>query len=165
MYGKTLKSMLIVAVFSVASFVLSLIKFGGTASIALDAFPGYFVAAYFSPFLGGVVAGIGHFLSAYIAGFPLGSLHAVIFILQFSWACLFGIIPRLFNSIKFIYFSGFLVILLNGCASPYLISFLSPELKPMLLSLIPILTLASALNVILAIGALFYIVYLKSRKK
>lgn len=156
MLGNTLRSMIIIAVFAVTSFVLGLVKFGGTGSIALDAFPGYFVAAFFSPLLGGIVALLGHILSAAVAGFPLGSAHILISLTQFSWAFIFGFIPKMINNIKFIFVSAVAVVFLNGYVSPVLIGFFYPEMKSFVLGLIPILTLASAINVSFAVGAVFF---------
>ncbi len=161
MYGKTLQNSLILAVFSVTSLVLSFIKFGGASSIALDSFPGYFVAGYYGPFLGGLVAFSAHLLSAATGGMPLGGIHVLIAGTQFICTNIFGFIPKFFNNIKFVFVSGIVAIVLNGCVAPFLIGVLFPELKATMLGLIPILTMVSALNIALAIGAIFFVRYIR----
>lgn len=41
-------------------------------SIALDSLPGFFAALAMGPLAGGLVGGLGHFLTALVHGFPLG---------------------------------------------------------------------------------------------
>lgn len=151
----SVRSTIIVAVFSMVSFLLSLIKFGGASSIALDSFPSYFTAVYFHPILGGLVALIGHLLSAASGGFPFSlQVHLLIALLQAIWAIVFGIIPRIQNKIYLLSIAAPIAILLNGYAAPYIIGYFFPELKDPIIGLIPVLLIASTVNIIVTIIAL-----------
>ena len=163
MYGQTLRNMLIVAVFSATSFVFSYIKFGILGSIALDSFSGYFVAGYFNPLLGGIVSFAGHCLSALSGGTPLGYMHILIGGMQFVCAFIFGFIPKAFNNIKLFFVSGILATIINGVGCPVLVGLISqdPNVKATMTGLIPFLSLASAVNIALAIGLIFFIRYLR----
>ncbi|GIN39212.1 MULTISPECIES: ECF transporter S component [Heyndrickxia] len=57
----------------------SLIKIPAiVGSVGLDAFPSLVIASLFSVGMGGIVAGVGHLLSALLTGFPLGPFHLLI---------------------------------------------------------------------------------------
>lgn len=62
-------------------------------SIALDSFPSLIASVLLGGIGGGIIAAIGHILSAYLAGFPLGPFHAIIgvemFLLVFGYAWLY----------------------------------------------------------------------------
>jgi len=135
--------------------VLSLIKFGGASSIALDSFPSYFAAAFFHPLLGGLVAMFGHLLSAASGGFPFSlPVHLLVAGLQALWAIIFGVIPRFGNNIYLLVISAPLTIFLNGYLAAHIIVYYFPELKGPVLALIPVLFFASTVNVFVAIVAL-----------
>jgi len=149
---------LVVTIFSLVSFLGAFVKFGGAGSIALDSWASFFVAAFFGPMYGGAVAAIGHLLSALTGGFPFTPpVHALVALLQFSWACIFGLITRRSNSIPGIVGASVLAVGLNGVAAPLIIGTVFTQLKPAMISLIPVLALASAVNVLLATAVLLVI--------
>ncbi len=137
------------------SFIGSLIKIQGT--IALDSMPGFFAALYLGPVPGAIVASVGHILTSISSGFPLTvPIHLVITLGMGITAYLFGIIYKRTNGVVACT-SG---ILLNGVA---LVLVLAPitillgfPLNGMafIMAMIVPLTLASAINVILA-----YVIY------
>ena len=72
-----------VALFSALSGLGALIPIPSpVGSIALDSFPGYFMALCRGALGGALVGAIGHLLSSFRAGFPLGPLHIAIALLM-----------------------------------------------------------------------------------
>lgn len=142
----------VVVVFSMVAFLGAFIKFGGAAaSIALDSWASFFVAAFFGPLYGGVVAAIGHLLSAVTGGFPFTPpVHGLVALLQFTWAVAFGLIIQRFNRLTGLIAASVVAILLNGVAAPLIIGVFFPQLMAVMKTLIPVLTLASLVNVALA---------------
>lgn len=137
------------------SFIGSLIKIQGT--IALDSMPGFFAALYLGPLAGAIVASVGHILTSLSSGFPLTlPIHLIITIEMGIVVYLFGIIYKRFNAIAACV-SG---ILLNGLAivlvlAPFTIWLGLPlNGKAFIYTMVGPLTIASAVNVILA-----YIIY------
>jgi uncharacterized membrane protein len=61
---------------SVIGSFIKIPAFVGT--VGLDVFPSLVVASIYSVGMGGLVAGMGHLLSALLAGFPLGPLHVLV---------------------------------------------------------------------------------------
>lgn len=137
------------------SFIGSLIKIQGT--IALDSMPGFFAALYLGPIPGAIVASIGHLLTSLSSGFPLTvPIHLIVTLEMGIAVYLFGIIYKKFNGI-IACTSG---ILLNGVAMVLVLAPFTVWLglplsgKAFIFAMITPLTLASAVNVILA-----YIIY------
>lgn len=133
------------------SFIGSLIKIQGT--IALDSMPGFFAALYLGPIAGAIVASIGHILTSMSSGFPLSlPIHLIITFGMGLAVYLFGIIYQRSNGIVAC-ISG---ILLNGIALVLLLAPFTIWLglplngSAFILAMIAPLTLASAVNVILA---------------
>lgn len=144
----------ILAVFIAASAVGGIIKIPSpVGSIALDSLPGYFVAGFYGPLLGGVVGSVGHLASAATSGFPLGPLHIAIAIQMVLWCSLYGFVIRALDRTWAVWLATGIAVLLNGLAAPFL---LVPVGLPLGLAktLWPFLLLASALNVLLATAAL-----------
>lgn len=144
------RNIIVIAVFGAAAVGGGLLKIPSPyGSIALDSLPGYFVAAFFNPVLGGLVGVIGHLGSAATAGFPLGHLHVVIAIQMFLWCGVFGWIARGINRPFALYLGGVVAIGLNGVLSPFT---LVPFGFPMIAAkgAILFLVIAAAVNVILA---------------
>ncbi|KZE64298.1 hypothetical protein AWM68_14515 [Fictibacillus phosphorivorans] len=114
-------------------------------SVAFDSMPALSGAALISPVFGVGVASLGHLISAYLAGFPLGPLHIIIAVLMGGFVFLFGLLYRL-NRKKtaiFTFIAG------NGFFAPL---FFYPFLgKAVVLALLPSLLVATILNVIAAI--------------
>ncbi|WP_414832909.1 ECF transporter S component [Afifella sp. YEN Y35] len=149
------RSLIIVAVFSLLSFLLGFVKFGGASSIALDAFPSYFVAGFYGPLLGAPVAAVAHLLSAVSGGFPFSvPVHLFIAVEQALWAYLFGAILRYSNDVWFLVVAVPAGIVCNGYLGPKLIGWVFPALEAPVSGLIPVLLVASAVNVALAAAAI-----------
>lgn len=156
----TMKSLIIIIVFTVVSAALSLIKFPSPAgSIALDSSPGFFVAAFFSPILGSIVGFLGHLASASTGGFPYGILHIYIAIEMFIWCFVFGIIIKKINNKISLIVAGIISCLLNGVIGPLILTITPISKLPsnVAISLIPFLLLAAAVNILLATIAFIFI--------
>ncbi len=180
--AKIRQFMIIAVIFSVVSFLGGLLKLGGTASIALDSWASFFVAAFFGPILGGVVASAGHFLSALSGGFPFTPVvHLAVMALQFVWAFLFGWIfqyltkehsdstanasaLRRSRNIRGLAIGGALAVFGNGIVSPLIIGLLFPHLAGVMQSLITLLIVASTANVVLAIAVLQIVMSMRARR-
>lgn len=92
------RHLILTAAFTALSAILSLIKLPGpVGSIAFDSLPGFFVAAYESPFLGGLVGFAGHIASSATVGFPLKTQHFIIAIGMFVACYCYGFIIRKLN--------------------------------------------------------------------
>lgn len=120
-------------------------------------FPVFFAALYLGPLAGAIVASVGHILTSLSSGFPLTlPIHLIITIEMGIVVYLFGIIYKRFNAIAACV-SG---ILLNGLAivlvlAPFTIWLGLPlNGKAFIYAMVGPLTIASAVNVILA-----YIIY------
>ncbi|OYT33550.1 alpha-ribazole transporter [Archaeoglobales archaeon ex4484_92] len=111
-------------------------------SIALDSAPGYF-AALIALQEGAIVATIGHLFSAYSAGFPLGLMHALIAGFMGVCAIVFGFVSR-----KSLPIGILIAIILNGIVGSFIV--LPMGGLPFVLTLMPFLLLASAVNIIIA---------------
>lgn len=152
------RSIIVVAVYTVLSFLGGLVKFGTpVGSIALDSWPGYFVAGHYSPFVGGIVAALGHLASAASAGFLLGWIHFVIAALQAVWALIFGYAIRAVNNIWGLIIASVVASLLNGLGAPFILAAVDPSHKGLYESIVPLLLGASILNVLVAAIMLMYI--------
>lgn len=133
-----------IAIFSALSAIGALIPIPSpVGSIALDSFPGYFMAIWRGIIGGATVCAIGHLLSAFRAGFPLGFLHLAITILMACVGILTAILKKRFNVIVGLVggialntFGGILVVPLLGWG--------------FLFFLIPFLLVASTLNAAIA---------------
>ena len=153
-----LKSLVVVAIFTALSAAGGLIKFPSpVGSIAFDSAPGYFVAGFFSPLLGGIAGAFGHIVSAGIAGFPLAVAHIPIAVMQFVWCFLFGFIIRRANSVPGLVGASVVAILANGVVAPLILGLIFPQFRSMLTTLIPFLLAASAINVIIAAVAVKFL--------
>lgn len=116
-----------------------------TGTVALDSCMGYFSAATFGYAEGGLVASLGHLLTALTTGFPLGiPVHLYIALQMAVWAMAFR-----FFTVNVHPVAGIVAgILLNGVASAYLIiPFGGIGLAT---ALVLPLTIGSAANVLIA---------------
>ncbi len=137
------------------SFIGSNIKILG--SIALDSLPGYFAALFINPLAGAIVGMLGHFITALNSGFPFPfPVHLVVMMAMGLSTYMVGYLYRKVNGI----IAMLAGIIINGpLALGILIpvtNFLGmePSGQAFFLALIVPLTIASAVNVILA-----YLVY------
>lgn len=154
------------AVFTAASTLGGFIKIPSpVGSIALDSAPGYFLACYVHPLLGGIVGAIGHLASAASAGFPLGFVHVWVSLQMFFWCFAFGSITFLINRLWAYIPAALIAILLNGVVGPLMLAYL--DIVPMSLAkaIIPILLVASAVNVFIAILASSFLAKSSRNKK
>lgn len=137
------------------SAIGALIKIQGT--IALDSLPGYFAALYISPMAGGLVAALGHFLTAVTSGFPMTiPMHIMLMLVMGIIAYIFGVVGRKLNGVT----ACFVATILNGPISTLIAAITAKLLglpfsgAAMFTALVIPLTIASAVNIILA-----YIIY------
>ena len=140
-----------VAVLIALSFVGSLIKIQG--SIALDSMPGFFAALLLGPGLGALVAALGHVLTAITSGFPLTIIvHLVITIMMAISAYVFGKVYKKSN----IVLASIIGIILNAVVELLILAPITKWLQfplngwAFFIAMIGPLTLASAVNIILA---------------
>ncbi|WP_097668045.1 ECF transporter S component [Anaerosalibacter massiliensis] len=133
------------------SFIGSLIKIQG--SIALDSMAGFFAALFLGPVYGGLVAGLGHLLTAATSGFLLTiPIHIVITLEMAVSAYIFGIVYRKFNSI----IASIVGILLNGIVAVLILMPITTWLrlplngKAFFAAMVGPLSLASVVNIVLA---------------
>lgn len=160
-----LRYIVAIAVFTVLSFFGGLVKFGTpVGSVALDSWPGYFVAGYYAPGAGAVVGALGHLASAASSGFFLGWVHLVIAVLQAVWSWTFGWIVRRFNNVVGLITASVLAILLNGVAAPYLLAVIDPSKAPLYKKLVILLVIASLVNVVAATTMLLLLRTVRARR-
>ncbi|MFZ3588605.1 ECF transporter S component [Bacillus sp. DJP31] len=117
----------------------------GISSLALDSAPALLAAIILGPIYGAIVGGLGHLLSAFFGGLPLGPFHALIAVEMAGILYLFGL---LFKFCKPIFSLGFFIIC-NSALAPIPFYFLiSPAFYwPLVLSLL----LSSLCNVGIAV--------------
>jgi len=133
-------------IFIAISAVGALIKVPSpTGTVALDACIGYFAAIAFGWQEGAIVAGLGHLLTAFTTGFPLGlPVHLYIALQMAVWAGLFWFLGRKVHLLV-----GIIVaIILNGVVSAFLIIPFGG--LGMATALLLPLTVGAAVNVIIA---------------
>lgn len=101
------------------SAVGSMIKIPSpTGTVALDSCTGYFSAVTFGWLEGSIIAGLGHLLSAFTAGFPLGlPVHLYIAVQMALWVSVFWYVAKKIN----LTLAMIIAILLNGIVSSLLI--------------------------------------------
>ncbi|EOD00390.1 ECF transporter S component [Caldisalinibacter kiritimatiensis] len=133
------------------SFIGSLIKVQG--SIAFDSMPGYFAALLLGPVYGGIVAGIGHLLTALTSGFPLTlPMHLIVGLEMASFGFVFGWMYRKINT----YIAAIVAIILNGAVAALIAIPISQILGlplsgwSLFYAIIAPLTITSTANVVLA---------------
>ncbi|MEM1592562.1 MAG: ECF transporter S component [Candidatus Bathyarchaeia archaeon] len=84
-----------VAIFSALSAVGAMIPIPSpVGSIALDSFPGYFMAIWRGSWSGATVCAVGHLLSAFRAGLPLGHIHLAVALLMAGVGILTAILKK-----------------------------------------------------------------------
>lgn len=149
--ASNVRDVIIVAVFTALATGGGFIKLPSpVGSIALDSAPGFFVAGFFSPILGGITGLLGHIASSAMAGFPLGFIHILIAGLQCCWCFLFGAILRKGNRTWALILASIVAILANGIAAPLILALLFNTFREMLTALIPFLLFAAMINVIIS---------------
>jgi uncharacterized membrane protein len=135
-----------IAIFIALSAVGAMIKIPSPiGSIALDSFPALLAAVILGPVSGAIVAGLGHIISAFIGGMTLGPFHFLIMVEMAVLTWLFSILY--INGKKVGAF--FLFFISNAFVLALPFAFLiSPGFYTLL---VPGLTVAAAVNVVLAV--------------
>ena len=143
------------------SAIGAMIKIQGT--IAFDSMPGYFAALYISPIAGAIVAGLGHFLTANTSGFPMSlPMHLMLMVVMGIVAYIFGFIGNKINGV----IACVVATILNGPVCTVIAAITAKALglpfsgAAMFTALVVPLTIASAINIVLA-----FIVYMIIRNK
>jgi len=117
-------------------------------SIALDSAPALVAAAVLGPRAGAAVAGLGHFISAYVGGWPLGPFHWLVACEMAGFSALFAAMYgrgwRLGGAVAFFVGNVFLAPL------PLAVSFGWPFVA----AVIPPLSAAAIVNVLIALAVL-----------
>lgn len=144
------RRMTLTGIMSALSVVLSFVQIPGVPTTSFDSLPGYFIAIFVSPVLGGLIALIGHLVSASINGFFLGvPSHLIIAVSMFISAYVFGLIFKKENKLL-IGISVIIATLLNTfLAMPALVLVTAATYGFLATLIIPIL-IASILNIVLA---------------
>ncbi len=133
------------AVFIALSVVGAFIKIPSPiGSMALDSFPALLAAALLGPVAGGIVAGLGHIVSALIAGMPLGPFHFLIMIEMFIFVWLFGVIWK--AGLRMIAYLAFFISNAFIMSIPFAF-IIGPAFYA---GMVPSLTAATAINVVVA---------------
>jgi len=131
------------------SFVGSYIKIPSPLqSIALDSMPAFLAGLVLGGAEGGLVAFIGHMLTAGNAGFPLSlPIHLLVAVMMVITVLFFHIVYKKANIIA----AGIVGILVNGVGAPLVMAFMPQFGWGFFMGIVPFLLLASAVNVIAAI--------------
>lgn len=99
----TTRKMTFTAIMIALSAILSYIPIPGIPTTAFDSLPGYFTAIWVSPYIGGLVALIGHLFTALIHGFTMTLIgHIIIALSMFVAALAFGFIYKKGNIIRIV---------------------------------------------------------------
>lgn len=145
------KKLVTMAVFIALSMIGAMIKING--SIALDALPAFLGSIILGPLAGGIIGCIGHLMSAGFAGFPLSlPMHLLVAAEMLVIVAIFGKLYRDGSRVIAILIG----IVLNGPVATFFASQLASVLgmgfagMAMFYALIVPLTIAAAVNVILA---------------
>lgn len=151
-----IKKLVLLSLFVALSFVGANIKIFG--SIAFDAMPAYFATIFMGPISGAIVAVIGHLFTALLSGFPLSlPVHLIISVNMAITMVATFYTYKLLRKNNFLIAAFVAIIvgtLFNGPISTLV---LLPILGDMVYGLIPILTVVSAINVLLAFMVYYFI--------
>jgi uncharacterized membrane protein len=149
----SIQTIVVIVVFSALSAVGGLIKIPSpVGSIAFDSAPGYFCAAYFTPWIGAIVGFAGHLSSALTAGFPLGLNHLYVAAQMLAWCFIFGRLAKSIGGVTGLIVACVVATILNGVVSPLLLTISPFQALPLNIAtgLIFVLLFASAANIVLA---------------
>ena len=153
------KTLVIAALFIALSYIGSYIKVFG--SIAFDSFPGFLAALVLGPVYGAIIGFLGHLFTALTSGFPLSvPLHMVIAVSMAITMLVFGYTYKALikkaSTASTLILTGIIGIILNGpvslAFSMLALSFIAGiEAALGLLTLLPFLTIAAVINVVMSI--------------
>lgn len=153
------RNVTLAALFIALCGIGALLKIPGPfSSVALDLAPALISTLFLGPVWAGVIAALGHLISAFTGGLPLGPFHAIVAVEMFVIVSVFGLIIK--RGWRFV---GFLfVTLATGLLAPLPFYFLiSPALY---MTLMPILLVATAINSVVAWVALPFLKRIKLRE-
>lgn len=145
---KNNRKLVLIALFVAISYIGALIKLPGPMStIALDSFAGYLAGLVLGGTYGGFVALIAHLFVSMTSGFPLSvPVHVIISIMMFLSVFSYSKLSKKYN----IFISSIVGVTINGLLMPLALMILPFMDKVFLISLIPILVIASLTNIILS---------------
>ena len=153
------RNLTLAALFIALCGIGALLKIPGPfSSVALDLAPALISTMFLGPVWAGVIAALGHLISAFTGGLPLGPFHAIVAVEMFVIVYVFGLMIK-----RGWRFAGFLfVTLATGLLAPLPFYFLiSPALY---MTLMPILLVATAINSVVAWVALPLLKRFKTRE-
>ncbi|AVP55885.1 Protein of uncharacterised function (DUF1393) [Clostridium tetani] len=145
----------ITALFIALSFIGANIKIMGT--VAFDAMPGFLGALLLGPVYGGIIGGVGHFLTALTSGFPLSlPVHLVITVIMAATMAIFALVYKVLvkkNKVLAMILAIIVGVTVNG---PINLLVLTPLLMPIMgkagiFALVPVLSGVAAINAVVAV--------------
>lgn len=143
------RKLVITALFIALSFIGANMKIAG--SIAFDSMPGFLGTLMLGPVFGALIGAIGHFLTAATSGFYLSlPVHLIIMVDMALTMYMFGIIYKALSKVNkyaALIVSSLVGIVING---PVSLLMIMPILGSGVMAMLPILTLAAFLNIIIA---------------
>ncbi|CUH94577.1 putative membrane protein [Propionispora sp. 2/2-37] len=150
------KRLVLLALFVAVSYIGANLKIMGT--IAFDSMPGFLGALLLGPVEGAFIGAAGHFFTALLSGFPLSlPVHLLIMADMAAAMAVFGLIYRHISARQGNAYTARLLAMMAGTAvnGPLALLLLAPWLLPAMgrsgmLALLPVLTGAALLNIVLA---------------
>lgn len=145
---KNTRKLVLIALFLAISYLGAFIKIPGPAqSIALDSFAGYLGGLVIGGGYGGFIGAFGHMFTSMVSGFPLSlPVHIIISVMMFFAVYAYSYLTKNFNIVVGT-IAGTIV---NGVIMPLMLMVLPGMDKGFLIALIPVLTVASFVNIIIA---------------
>ncbi len=153
------RNVTLAALFIALCGIGALLKIPGPfSSVALDLAPALISTLFLGPVWAGVIAALGHLISAFTGGLPLGPFHAIVAVEMFLIVYVFGLMmKRGWRAAGFLF-----VTLATGLLAPLPFYFLiSPALY---MTLVPVLLVATAINSVVAWVALPFLKRIKLRE-
>lgn len=156
----TSRMLSLLALFSALSAVGAAIKIPAiVGSVAFDVFPALIAAALLGGGAGAIVGVLGHLLSALIAGFPLGPMHALIAIEMAILVWMFALVFKKGKKTT----ASIMFILANAFIAPLPFIFLmNPAFY---LAIVPSLIIGSIINTGIALVAIPRLRFLVSQER
>jgi hypothetical protein len=143
------KKLVITALFIALSFLGANMKIAG--SIAFDSMPGFLGTLMLGPLFGALIGAVGHFLSAATSGFHLSlPVHLIIMVDMALTMYIFGVVYKVIaktNKYAALIVASLVGVAMNGPISVFM---LIPILGKGVMAMLPWLTLAAFLNILIA---------------